>query len=97
MLPIMIRDDSQITGWLAPDGEFFGCAPTDYLDLENYVIKKDARLLEKEGWIKIYEIPWQLCNVTNQSNYSYFGEKHPTPQQQEVLRDKGIYIEDYRW
>lgn len=41
------------TGWLSPNGEFFGCEPWFHAKQANLIHKKDERDLEREGWVKI--------------------------------------------
>lgn len=103
VLKYTIRDDTQITGWLAPDGTFYGCAPMDHMYLEDHVLQRDATELEDEGWIKIYENPINM-RVHHSSEYGedlpqydYLGMHYPTQQQKEVLLKKGLTLHDYRW
>ena len=103
VLKYTIRDDTQITGWLAPDGTFYGCAPMDHMYLEDHVLQRDASELEDEGWIKIYENPinMRILHLDKYDEelppYDYLGAQYPTPQQQEVLIKKGLTLHDYRW
>lgn len=103
VLKYTIRDDTQITGWLAPDGTFYGCLPMDHIALEDYVIQKDATELEDKGWIKIYKnsINMRMYHISEYDEdlppYDYLGAHYPTPQQQEVLLKKGLTLHDYRW
>lgn len=103
VLKYTIRDDTQITGWLAPDGTFYGCSPMDHMALEDHVLQRDATELEDEGWIKIYENPINIRILhldkydEELSPYDYLGAHYPTPQQKEVLLKKGLTLHDYRW
>lgn len=103
VLKYTIRDDTQITGWLAPDGAFYGCSPMDHMALEDHVLQRDATELEDEGWIKIYEnsINMRMHHISKYGEdlpqYDYLGMHYPTPQQQEVLLKKGLTLHDYRW
>ena len=99
VLKYTIRDDTQITGWLAPDGTFYGCAPMDHMALEDHVIQRDASELENEGWIKIYKnsMNMRMFHDEELPPYDYLGAHYPTPQQQEVLLKKGLILHDYRW
>ena len=86
------RDDSQTTGWISPDGEFFGCRRYDHHRLEMYVIKKgDCKELEANGWIKIYFNPLSLTGICDE--YGYFGS--PNKKQRKVLESKGIPPDRY--
>lgn len=86
--------DKYITGWIAPDGEFFGCAPEDHDDLAEYVLEKTQSELEETGWLKVYEVPWRLRAIATYREdygpYSYFG--HPTEKQEITLERLGIKI-----
>lgn len=78
-----IRDDSCITGWIAPDGEFFGCAPMDHVRLAQYYLKTTEEHLEQEGWIKITEVPYwvkgKYPNINGRYEYHFFNPyKHIT-------------------
>lgn len=103
VLKYTIRDDTQITEWLAPDGTFYGCSPMDHMALEDHVLQRDATELEDEGWIKIYENPinMRILHLDKYDEelppYDYLGAHYPTPQQQEVLLKKGLTLHDYRW
>ena len=103
VLKYTIRDDTQITGWLAPDGTFYGCSPMDHIALEDYVLQRDAMELEDEGWIKIYENPinMRMHHISEYGEdlpqYDYLGMHYPTPQQKEVLLKKGLTLNKYRW
>lgn len=103
VLKYTIRDDTQITGWLAPDGTFYGCSPMDHMALEDHVLQRDATELEDEGWIKIYENPIniRMRHISEYDEdlpqYDYLGMHYPTPQQKEVLLKKGLTLNKYRW
>ncbi|MBE7075360.1 MAG: hypothetical protein E7376_05225 [Clostridiales bacterium] len=46
------------SGWLAPNGEFYGCEYRSHDALARYVLHKETRSLEEQGYIKItYEKP----------------------------------------
>ena len=84
--------DKYITGWIAPDGEFFGCAPEDHDDLAEYVFEKTQSELEEAGWLKVYEVHWRLRAMATYREdygpYSYFGR--PTEKQLLTLERLGI-------
>ena len=96
VLKYTIRDDTQITGWLAPDGTFYGCAPMDHMALEDHVIQRDASELENEGWIKIYKnsMNMRMFHDEELPPYDYLGAHYPTPQQKEVLFKKGLILHE---
>ena len=91
VIPLMVRDDSQMTGWIAPDGTFYGCCPQDHADLATYILKQEETTLENTGYIKIYENPIRL-RVENPDlpPYDFFCNRHPTEAQRKVLRKKGL-------
>ena len=81
--------DEFITGWLAPNGDFFGCAPEDHWDMAKYVFGKTERELEDSGYLKIYEVPFRLrALLNNKTAYGYFGR--PTEAQMITLENLGI-------
>ena len=97
------RNNDNITGWLAPDGEFWGCAPYDHLNMmqaDMGIMSEEE--LENKGWIKIYQTPntlsWYgdtaIISQLNNLPYDYFAYKHgtPTEAQKIILSQKGILI-----
>ena len=42
------------SGWLAPDGTFYGCGPRFHDDWARMILKKEPGALENEGWVRIY-------------------------------------------
>lgn len=85
IIRLTIRDDSQMTGWVSPDGEFYGCKYSDHSDLAEYYIGKTERELETLGWVKIY-----YSSLTQK--YSYACEDRLTNKQREIIEDKGIKL-----
>ena len=83
-----VRDDSEKTGWISPDGEFFGCAPMDHDSLAWYVIGKTQRELELAGWCKIYRSMFD-------HKRGYYCEKFLSPGQRKVLMEKDVEIKEY--
>ena len=96
VLKYTIRDDTQITGWLAPDGTFYGCAPMDHMALEDHIIQRNASELENEGWIKIYKNSMNMRMLHDEElpPYDYLGAHYPTLQQKEVLLKKGLTLHE---
>lgn len=85
-------DDSMITGWIAPDGTFFGCSSQDHADFAEYVLGHDEFTLEKNGYCKIFENPVRLrIEDPDLLQYSYYC-RFLTSAQQDVLEQKGIMI-----
>lgn len=83
-------DSSKITGWIAPDGTFYGCDPTDHWEVAEFILHCSERELEKRGYCKIYCNP--IWYITNESEYSYDYEKHLTEAQIDVLISKGLEV-----
>lgn len=95
-----IRDDSCVTGWIAPDGEFFGCDPMDHARMAEYYLKTTEQYLEDDGWIKITEVPfWAMGkypNINGRYEYHFFNlHKHITQAQYKTLKDKGLELEEF--
>lgn len=85
-------DDSKITGWIAPDGTFYGCSTEDHADFAQYVLGHDEFTLEKNGYCKIFEHPSLLrIEDPDAPRYSYYC-RFLTRAQQDVLEQKGIMI-----
>lgn len=83
-------DSSKITGWIAPDGTFYGCDPTDHWEVAEFILKCSERELEKRGYCRIYCNP--IWYMTDESEYSYDYEKHLTEAQIDVLTSKGLEV-----
>jgi hypothetical protein len=49
-----LLDPNCDTGWVAPDGTFYGCADNAHDDLALALLRKDVRDLEREGWIRVH-------------------------------------------
>lgn len=95
-----IRDDDCITGWIAPDGTFYGCDPMDHIRLAEYYLKTNEEKLENEGWIKITQLPWFMREDSDNPNgryeYHFFNPyKHITQAQYMTLKYKGLELTDY--
>ena len=90
-----VRDDSQITGWIAPNGEFFGCKPEDHDKMCTYYFgARNELALEKMGYIKIFENPWRLRAMKPElPHYDYGWATVPTAAQWDTLIAKGV-VED---
>ena len=48
-----ILNDTYKTGWLSPEGKFFGCNAYNHRKQAQIVHKKSETDLEEEGWIRI--------------------------------------------
>lgn len=92
-----VRNDKETTGWIAPDGTFYGCAPQDHAALAKYVLYTTEQDLELRGYIKIYENPYFLRqSYPEYGAYSYMRcDGHwPTEAQLHVLQEKGLKEQD---
>ena len=49
------------TGWLSPDGKFYGCEPWCHRIQAEIVHKKSERQLEEDGWVRI------TYNISNEN------------------------------
>ena len=88
---LKLNKDSYITGWISPEGDFFGCSPQNHSKVAEYIYNCNERELEQKGFIKIYELPIVLRNIERygySNRYDYFGR--PTVAQQEVLIKLGL-------
>ena len=83
-------DPSKITGWIAPDGTFYGCDYQDHWRVAEIILNSSERDLEEHGYCRIYYNP--LYGETGESKYSYYYEKHLTEAQIDVLISKGLEI-----
>lgn len=89
-------DDSQITGWLAPDGTFYGCAPEDHYAIAKYHLGCTEQELEKKGFAKIFFNPRFMIDHGAPSYEAIRSDLHRmTDAQLQVLKDKGIDHEDF--
>ncbi len=87
------RDDSQMTGWVAPDGTFYGCKPYAHSLCAEYVIGIEERDLEERGYVKVFENPARLRqHVAGMQRYTAarMDGHHINEAQRKILLDKGI-------
>lgn len=88
---LLLHRNDYITGWIAPDGEFFGCSAMGHRDVAEYVFGKTERELEDSGYLKVYEIPACLrAEYSFKNQYGYYGR--PTQAQELTLERLGIEI-----
>lgn len=88
---LLLHRNDYVTGWIAPDGEFFGCSAMGHRDVAEYIFGKTERELEDSGYLKIYENPARLRAEYNFKNqYSYYGR--PTQAQELTLERLGVEI-----
>lgn len=79
------------TGWLAPDGTFYGCDYSCHSAQAKLVHKKDEETLEREGYIKITLEAWY--NRNQERNYTAIFHctdltKYPTNEQIAFIKNK---------
>ena len=83
-------DNDQITGWISPEGIFYGCKEKDHNDVADYIFHCSERELEEKEWVKIYKIPAYLGN----SRYDWYKKNNrPTAAQKKILENNGFLIE----
>ena len=86
-----VYSDSFKTGWLSPDGDFYGCSNEEHLQQAHFVHKKYENELEQQGWIKIRRDLTKPSQVTALLSYNMKGELiRPTYKQVEYLKDSEI-------
>ena len=90
-----IVDNTKTTGWIAPDGTFYGCSTQDHSLVAQYVFNSDERSLERAGYVKIYEVPYYLrIKHPEYDRYEYIrGDGHRATEAQILtLKEKGLEI-----
>lgn len=73
-----LNDPTQKSGWIAPDGIFYGCESQDHIVCAQLVLRKDIDVLEKEGYVHLY------------IDGTYSCETYLTENQNQRLIDMGI-------
>lgn len=97
-----VRNDNEECGWIAPDGEFFGCARTDHSLMAEFYFGLREIQLEAAGYIKVYELPMQVLveAVSRGSDThrleAYLGE-NPTMAQKDKLENMGFKPKREGW
>ena len=93
-IELLANRDKYITGWISPNGDFFGCAPEDHDDVAKYIFDKTQRELEDAGYIKVYENPRRLraASLKTMELYSYYCYERPTSAQEITLERLGIKL-----
>ena len=83
-----LLDNTSITGWISPSGDFYGCAPRDHDDVAYYILHSTERELEKKGYVKIFRDAFS-------HEYGWYSDKlHLTSAQLHVLEEKGLEIDE---
>lgn len=84
--------DEYITGWIAPDGTFYGCDYRDHWAVGVY-LDKTERMMETQGYVKIFLNPLYYDGFGG-NKYDYYHEKFLTSRQKQVLKEKGLEIKN---
>lgn len=81
-------DNSYLTGWVSPSGEFFGCDFTMHSFHATYVQNKHERELEEDGWLKISYKIYYNKDGSQSLEAVYASKKHyPTNEQIAFVRN----------
>ena len=83
-----LLDRESYTGWIAPDGTWFGCADGDHGLIAKFLLKSSETQLEQKGWVKIYR-----SELTHMRDW-YVKNLKATQAQIDTLLEKGIYDKD---
>lgn len=86
-------DDKSDQGWIAPDGEFFGCNYAQHDYVAQHVIGCTVGQLETSGWIRAYgeqsgRMLWSFGTHGDTT-------QRPTPAQARMLRRKGYKVDRF--
>jgi hypothetical protein len=57
-----LNDPEKESGWLSPEGIFYGCPYESHDDCAYYILKKSVAELENEGYIRIYHKDQWSCS-----------------------------------
>lgn len=96
-----VRDDTCYTGWVSPDGTWYGCEPMDHELMARCYFKTTEEKLENEGWIKVTEIPSYLLAMApdvypDRYEYHFFNPYgYITKAQEKTLAEHGIELTEY--
>jgi len=93
-----VYSDIYYTGWLSPNGKFFGCDYECHEEQAMFVHKTNLTDLEEKGFIKITKklrtneyIVLNDCNVTLQQ-YNWFKKNYVLPNRDEVIENLKWYF-----
>ena len=95
--------DEAITGWIAPDGKFYGCNPEDHAIIASLVLKSNETLLENQGYVKIFQNPGYLIYNMKQKGYEvepydFLSTKNLLTEAQRItLEQKGFDVENRKF
>ena len=94
-----LLDDNAITGWVAPDGKFYGCDSEEHELIAERVLKMSETMLEDQGYVKIFRNPGYLIYTMRQqgydiSTYEFVGARtRLTDAQRITLEHKGFDVD----
>lgn len=94
-----LLNDSAITGWIAPDGTFYGCDAEEHELIAERVLKMSETMLEDQGYVKIFRNPGYLIYTMRQkgyniSTYEFVGARtRLTDAQRITLEHKGFDVD----
>jgi hypothetical protein len=92
-------DETSDTGWLAPDGTFYGCDSSGHSYTASSIIGTSEKRLDALGWAKLrggYRgALWYTMGEVPGTLAGDWTTHKPTPQQVKVLRAKGYKIDRY--
>ena len=84
-----VYDNNYKTGWLSPDGKFYGCDYSSHRAQAKYVHKKHESDLEDEGWVKISYRIYYNKNGTRSLEAMFFARNktiYPTNEQLNYIK-----------
>lgn len=87
----MCKDDMD-SGWIAPDGEWFGCFSKDHDKIATKVIGCPTARLESMGWIRCYGEVLGIGLTWSFGLMGYDQGHNPTSAQAKTLKKKGYKI-----
>ena len=81
--------DKYTTGWIAPDGTFYGCDYQNHHYVAEYLDMTET-MMENKGYIKIYLNP--IWTDGYGDKYEYFSFGHMTQAQIDTLINRGFKV-----
>jgi hypothetical protein len=94
-----LLNNNAITGWIAPDGTFYGCDAEEHELIAERVLKTSETMLEDQGYVKIFRNPSYLIYTMRQrgydiSTYEFVGARtRLTDAQRITLEHKGFDVD----
>lgn len=80
-----VEPDSK-TGWLSPDGKYWGCSTQNHRSVADLVLKSSSEKLLDQGWVKVNGI-----NAPGGAFCDFFNEKPLNDIQRKFLIDNGYH------